>query len=399
LRIDNIKEKNFKPKVAIDKAVLQANALGAQIKALDAKIALLKAEQTKFVNSQEYQSHLNSTAFKQRYDKYVTDISALQTQRKSLNAKLKAIKITSPNGNDAPPPPKGTPTPNDDGAPSINISATKENYFSSTELSINKFTESASNFPINVDDAALRKASSLWNTGVSNKGIIKTWQSPTGYTNTQITDKNGSLSNVEQTYLDKTVRGFQFHYNPGSVTMKYKGVPDVDVSMYSANIERFNLMGPSTNQSTISFSLIINRMTDVHYMDNPKNGKFKKESLGDYSSVYNRPPVDGKFDELKAIYEQGTMYDVEFLLRVLLGFQIKSALRNTANGGLTADMGWVSPRPVELHLGNNLKYVVFIGGFDIQHVIFNDRMVPIFSTVSLEMNRIPDYNSITLKKA
>lgn len=401
--------KNATPKAPVVNSTvaqieLQIVSLKSQIRSLDTQILQQQKAQKDYANTSQYKNNPTNPLFKAAYDKYTTTITSLQVKRKQLAEQLKTVDIKGGKGTTtttttAPVPKATTPKLNDDGAPKINISATKENYFSSIEGSVNTALERGVNFPISVNDATLLKAANLWKSGVSNKGIIKTWQAPGGYTNTQLTDTGGTLVNSNQTSLDSTVRGFQFHYNPGSITMAYKGVPDVDVSMYSANIERFNLMGPTTNQSTISFSLVINRMTDAHYMEDPANGVFKKTSLGDYSTVYNRAPVSGKYNELKAIYEQGTMYDIEFFLRVLLGFQIKSALRNTSNGGLTADMGWVSPRPVELHLGNNLKYVVFIGGFEVQHVIFNDRMVPIFSTVSLTMNRVPDYNSMTLKKA
>jgi hypothetical protein len=86
-----------------------------------------------------------------------------------------------------------------------------------------------------------------------------------------------------------------------------------------------------------------------------------------------------------AIWQKGTMYDVEFLLRTIMGFAYATELR-----GVTADVGWLSGRPVDLHLGQSLRYRCFISGFNVRHVIFNERMVPIFSTVSLSFNRLPD---------
>ena len=69
------------------------------------------------------------------------------------------------------------------------------------------------------------------------------------------------------------------------------------------------------------------------------------------------------------------------------GFEVDSQLGR----GKTADMGFVIPRPVELHLGNKLRYLVYINGFSLNHVIFDERMVPMFTTLSVTANRVPDY--------
>jgi putative thioredoxin len=70
----------------------------------------------------------------------------------------------------------------------------------------------------------------------------------------------------------------------------------------------------------------------------------------------------------------GTMYDVEYLLRTLLGYTLKSYLRNNQ----TADMGYLGARPVELHLGKSLRYLGTVTSLRIEHVIFNEQMVPLF---------------------
>jgi hypothetical protein len=71
----------------------------------------------------------------------------------------------------------------------------------------------------------------------------------------------------------------------------------------------------------------------------------------------------------------------------LFGFEVDSQLGR----GKTADMGFVIPRPVELHLGNKLRYLVYVNGFSLNHVIFDTRMVPLFTTLSITANRVPDY--------
>ena len=71
----------------------------------------------------------------------------------------------------------------------------------------------------------------------------------------------------------------------------------------------------------------------------------------------------------------------------MLGVTIDSSLRNIK----TADLGWVGAMPVELHLGPGLRYWGTLAGLTVNHVLFNERMVPMFSTVRIDFNRLPDY--------
>jgi hypothetical protein len=117
-------------------------------------------------------------------------------------------------------------------------------------------------------------------------------------------------------------------------------------------------------------------------------GNFKKEGVN-YLELYDRTPITdaGRTNELKEIYNKGTMYDIEFLLKILMGgVSYKSWLRGSE---LTSDIGFVIPQPVELHLGTSLRYVISMTGLSLKHVIFNERMVPLFTTLSITANRLP----------
>ena len=65
--------------------------------------------------------------------------------------------------------------------------------------------------------------------------------------------------------------------------------------------------------------------------------------------------------------------------------------------GYTADKGWLQGTPVDLHLGDGLRYQVRIGSLDVNHTIFNDRMVPILSTVNITCHRFYDLAPYTTK--
>lgn len=377
------------------------DAIGQRIRAIDAEI---KAYQVKLDALDKNGMPFNPVTIKQK-EKHYASIAQLQAEKATLNKRISVIdgSISSSTKKGATTSTSNTTTTPttrvSDGKPRVNLSATKENYFTSTRF-LKDTLESDTNFPAYytpdgkaANTTAIKTAQNLWTAGSSSKGVIQTWSPAVTYTDsTQIVK---GIDSVQQTALDSTIRAFQFHYNPGSVSMVYRGVPDMDISLFSANIEKFNLMSPSTNMSTIDFSLVINRMSDMHYID-PASG-YKKSGVSYTGGVYTREPViNSKYNELKDIYDKGTMYDAEYLLHVLVGYQLHSALRK---GGLTPDMGWVSPRPVELHLGNNLRYLVFINGFQIDHAIFNERMVPLLSTIKLSGTRIPDYDGANFKKA
>lgn len=277
----------------------------------------------------------------------------------------------------------------------VNLSAARELYFKGNEQFIKDTVDIEGIMPgpstaggsfnsptFSSAFASFETAQTLWKSGKATKGRIQTWMPPTNTLGPSYLPQ-ASDSTFKNRTLDIDRRIFQFHYNPGSISMAYNGVPDIDVTMYTSGLEKFNLWNQS--RSTISFELLLNRMPDMKYID-PKNAGYRKKDIDYKTKVYDRTPIN---TELQEIYDKGTMYDVEFLLRVLLGFRLKSQLRG---GKFTSDIGWITPRPVELHLGSSLRYLVNIVDLSLNHVIFNERMVPLFTTLRITGTRIPDYD-------
>ncbi len=249
-----------------------------------------------------------------------------------------------------------------------NVSGVLESYYSTRDkfLEVAKFS---SNKP-----AVVSSAAELWTSVRASKGMIVTYAPPSEST----TYQTGQVPKVAKPFFGKNY-GFQFMYNPAQISMEYTGAPNVDVAMQTSGTEKFNLMGTSATQSTISFQILINRMFDMKYYG--ENGLLKSNGAKAYGS---RVPSRG---EQMAIYNMGTMYDVEYLLRTLLGYTLKSYLRD----GQTADMGFLGARPVELHLGKSLRYLGTVTSISLDHRIFNERMVPLFTNVGITFARIPDY--------
>jgi hypothetical protein len=276
----------------------------------------------------------------------------------------------------------------------VNLSAARELYFKGNEQFIKDTVDVEGFVPasgvgggsfnsptFSSAFASFETAQTLWKSGKATKGRIQSWLPPSNTLPDYL--PNSSDKTFKERSIDIDRRIFQFHYNPGSISMGYNGVPDIDVTMYTAGIERFNLWNQS--KSTIAFELLLNRMPDMKYID-PNRVGYQKQGVDYKTKVYDRTPIN---TELQEIYDKGTMYDVEFLLRVLLGYRLKSQLRG---GKLTSDVGWITPRPVELHLGSSLRYLVNVVDLTLNHVIFNERMVPLFTTVRITGTRIPDFD-------
>lgn len=253
-----------------------------------------------------------------------------------------------------------------------NVGMVTEAYLSPLRSFRQAFNLGSNNRP-----AKITSADELWKTSVGHKGLIQTF-----------VPRDGLRDVSFDAFLPADVKantqkrwGFQFHYNPGSVDMTYAGIPDIDVGFVASGQDPFNLVGTQVSQSSISFQLILNRVFDMQYYT--KAGRLRADAP---PSVYS-PSRPSETDQL-AIYNRGTMYDVEFFLSTILGFRAATQFR-----GNTADLGWIGGHPVELHLGNSLRYLAMTQGAALRHIIFNERMVPTFSTLSLTFNRIPDYSA------
>lgn len=231
---------------------------------------------------------------------------------------------------------------------------------------------------------AVEEAKQLWASAGAYKGMIQSYI------------VNGNLSKDSKWFapalkniknINKNKFGFQFQFNPSTVSMNYAGAPQVDVGLEISGADKIPLIGSSVTSSTVSFQLLINRMNDMKYVD------YLIQNPGELTTFYPYlPPVGKDYNrdwtgDLKRIRDMGTMYDVEFLLRTLIGYELPSLLR----GNTTADVGYLGAYPVELHLGKNLRYLVTIDSFALSHTIFTQDMVPVFSNLSITCNRLPEY--------
>jgi hypothetical protein len=181
--------------------------------------------------------------------------------------------------------------------------------------------------------------------------------------------------------------GFKFHYNPNSIGMSYGTMTDMSPELLMSGRDKINpIVPPGTGG--FGFELMLNRLEDLSYIE--YDGSLKQPN-GEYADLKTKSiELYGQEvgeSTLKELWQKGTMYDLDFLFRALHGGQgdYVSSLR-----GKTSDQGWLNGAAVEFHLGSNLRYLGRITSIDITHGVFNSRMVPLISYVSIKAARFYD---------
>lgn len=184
--------------------------------------------------------------------------------------------------------------------------------------------------------------------------------------------------------------GFKFLYNPTTVSMAWGLMSYMDPTYESTGQDPFQVVSAGMLSSTVQFELMLNRIADFNYInENGLRGAVSAANLREnrIPEVKSPYPQSVTAEELKDIYNKGTMYDLEYFFKTVNG---PDGTFVSALNGSTSDRAWLRPSIVELHLGNSMRYRVRISQFAVNHIMFNSRMVPILSTVSITCSRFND---------
>jgi hypothetical protein len=180
--------------------------------------------------------------------------------------------------------------------------------------------------------------------------------------------------------FDPNFYGFKFHYNPTTLNMTWAGMAGSNPVYQAAGLDPAVPFSQNLFTGMINFTVVLNRIQDLALLN--KDGTYKT-GVNPYSPVEVRP------EDLKEIANKGTMHDLEYLFHAMHGFMSSTNYKSTLMGK-TNDPGWLPVRPVELHLGNKLRYRVRVASLEVNHKIFNQQMIPIFSEVSFSCMRYWD---------
>jgi len=181
--------------------------------------------------------------------------------------------------------------------------------------------------------------------------------------------------------FDPNFYGFKFHYNPTTVNMTWAGMAGANPVYEAAGLDPAIPFASNLFTGTVNFVVVLNRIQDLALLN--KDGSYKNGS-NPYA------PVEISVEDRKLIANKGTMYDLEYLFHAMHGFMTSTNFQSVLMGVKTNDPGWLPVRPVELHLGNKLRYRVRVSGLEVNHRIFSSQMIPIFSEVSFSCMRYWD---------
>jgi hypothetical protein len=253
-----------------------------------------------------------------------------------------------------------------------NAPAMNSVYFTNNSLQSN-LTSSQNALP----STMLNALTDAFKTPNGNRGVIQTYSLTAKHLQKQLTKKQ-----KEGNKYDLNPYGFRFHYNPTSISMTYGSMDKLAPELMRDEMQNFNPVTP-INVGGISFELYLNRIDDLSLIKS--NGTLSLGNKTFESSTLYSETVNPS--ELKQIYRKGTMYDLEYLFRAIHGGgnDYTSILR-----GKTSDLGWISRAAVEVHLGDGLRFLVSLNNIGVNHVLFNDRMVPMLTVITIQGSRFMD---------
>ena len=157
---------------------------------------------------------------------------------------------------------------------------------------------------------------------------------------------------------------YYFMYNPYAIDVS-TGV-NLDTTFSPADVGTYLFAGAQN----INFSTLVNRINDMHYPERP-GANFHKE---------------------------GTGHDLEALFSVING--PASLLKpetidpnQLIPAALTADIGFLSPTPVEIIFGPGLHWTGVINSVNVAHKSFNHEMIPMLTEVAFAVVRVAGVQS------
>jgi hypothetical protein len=195
-----------------------------------------------------------------------------------------------------------------------------------------------------------------------------------------ISEKNteNSQSSAEKMLLDRNY-GFQFLWNPETISTNV--ARNMDITPSAADTLRV-VAGVFPGQETMSVTVVIDRTNDFAYG--------KSIGLPDPTYYSTGFPLAEKQDfitQWRALIQQGTMADLEYLFRAINGSGSGDKQWTTLLGKKTANVGYLQPTLMGISLGpdvhENLSYVGWISNISINHTAFTETMIPLRTSVNI----------------
>lgn len=186
--------------------------------------------------------------------------------------------------------------------------------------------------------------------------------------------------------------GFQFLWNPESISLSV----DVNLEVTPSIKDRFRTVsGVFPSMEYINLNITIDRTNDFACIRAEQTGTGVPQrgwkSLSDFYRKGLFPLQDNReslfVEKVQELAQLGTLHDLEYLFKTVNG----SGLGETGDwanllGRKTADIGFLQPTLLGIQLGptgQSLSYVGWINSLNVNHIAFNQAMVPIRTQVAM----------------
>lgn len=210
------------------------------------------------------------------------------------------------------------------------------------------------------------------------------------------------------------IYGFKFMYNPAVLDFGVSMSEGVNLAFIASGKATAMPIGAASSGSVISLTFPITRIDDISLIRSEqysvRNEHYQRQIdawiqagrtgtqpdrsdtvvtsfiLKKLEWVYGRKgALKVSQEDLAGIMNRGTMYDLEFLFRTVLGRRWKTIYRDR-----TADVGLAFGVPLILNLSDSMVYRVRLTNISFSHKSFTPDMIPMYTDVALSFERIPD---------
>lgn len=190
---------------------------------------------------------------------------------------------------------------------------------------------------------------------------------------------------------DKKRYGFRFLYNPGEISFGMGQYLNVNPAVLLTSKKSVTPITNPENPPSITINLLLNRTEDLGLISRTRTRNGWSYTLDEGLNPYGK----GNWREhIEGIATRGTMWDLEYLFRTCLGRPMPTDLRGT-----TADLGIFFGVPLIINLSDRMRYRCRMNSISYNHTSFTVDMIPILTSVSLNMTRLPDGASFKPGKA
>jgi hypothetical protein len=183
--------------------------------------------------------------------------------------------------------------------------------------------------------------------------------------------------------------GFQFLWNPTTISSSV--MRNMEITPSHADRLK-SVAGAFPGQETVSFNIVLDRVNDFACLKGAvaQRGDLTNASLSRYYNTgYPGSTKISIGQKITDLQKRGTMADLEYLFKAINGGSSSEGEWSTLLNKKTANIGFLMPTLLGLVLGpdvtESLSYVGWLTGITMQHEMFTQDMIPLRTTVSLNM--------------